>query len=351
MANWSEKRVLFSVLDWGLGHAARSAVLIDELLRNRTTLFLASRGSAAAFLARRYPELPIFQFPDKEIKYHRSGAWAALLQRSLVQRGINSAQEQWARSMVEKHEISHLISDNVYGTNHPDRPSALISHQLHLPSPFAASAVNRELKKWLSRFSEIWIPDQTGDLALSGNLSVHHRLEIPQYRLGILSRFRKNSSGKEPLDILAFSSGVESQVSVFEEKLVRSLSSLPGNILLAGSGKFLSSRASSLPFRTLVGSDEELMEALGRARFVICRSGFSSLSDLVAAQKPALIIPTPGQAEQGYLAIRGREMGWFHTASQEKLSADVIEKAMKENLPCLVKEPAMYAETIRRFLR
>jgi UDP-N-acetylglucosamine transferase subunit ALG13 len=46
----------------------------------------------------------------------------------------------------------------------------------------------------------------------------------------------------------------------------------------------------------------ELNQKIMESDVVICRSGYSSLMDLVALQKKAILIPTEGQTEQEYLA-------------------------------------------------
>jgi len=46
------------------------------------------------------------------------------------------------------------------------------------------------------------------------------------------------------------------------------------------------------------------------AEKVISRSGYSTLMDLYFGQKPAILVPTPGQTEQQYLAEYWAVQGW-----------------------------------------
>jgi UDP-N-acetylglucosamine:LPS N-acetylglucosamine transferase len=39
-----------------------------------------------------------------------------------------------------------------------------------------------------------------------------------------------------------------------------------------------------------------------KAEFVISRSGYSTVMDIAALQKKSILVPTPGQTEQEYLA-------------------------------------------------
>jgi predicted glycosyltransferase len=67
----------------------------------------------------------------------------------------------------------------------------------------------------------------------------------------------------------------------------------------------------------------ELEAALKAASVVICRSGYSTLMDLVALEKKAIIIPTPGQTEQEYLGTHLHEQGIFYCMEQDHLNLEI----------------------------
>ncbi|MEO7394077.1 MAG: glycosyltransferase, partial [Chitinophagaceae bacterium] len=46
----------------------------------------------------------------------------------------------------------------------------------------------------------------------------------------------------------------------------------------------------------------ELQKEMEKAEYIIGRCGYSSIMDIVAMQKKNILIPTPGQTEQEYLA-------------------------------------------------
>ncbi|NCA79262.1 MAG: glycosyl transferase, partial [Sphingobacteriia bacterium] len=54
----------------------------------------------------------------------------------------------------------------------------------------------------------------------------------------------------------------------------------------------------------------ELQQLIVNAPTVICRSGYSTLMDLMTLGKKAVLIPTPGQTEQEYLAENLKEKGF-----------------------------------------
>ena len=64
---------------------------------------------------------------------------------------------------------------------------------------------------------------------------------------------------------------------------------------------------------------EEIIEA---SENIITRSGYTTIMELVSLGRTALIIPTPGQTEQEYLAMYLSEKGWFETISQNEIKKD-----------------------------
>lgn len=71
---------------------------------------------------------------------------------------------------------------------------------------------------------------------------------------------------------------------------------------------------------------------MGRADFVIARSGYSTIMDIMALQKKSILIPTPGQTEQGYLAGYLSRKGMAISCSQKEfLLTDILANA--QNFP------------------
>jgi predicted glycosyltransferase len=72
-------------------------------------------------------------------------------------------------------------------------------------------------------------------------------------------------------------------------------------------------------------NSDDLQDVISRSSVVIARSGYSTLMDLFALGKKAVVVPTPGQTEQEYLAKRMHERRIFQTMSQEDFN---LKKAM-----------------------
>jgi UDP-N-acetylglucosamine:LPS N-acetylglucosamine transferase len=62
-----------------------------------------------------------------------------------------------------------------------------------------------------------------------------------------------------------------------------------------------------------------LAEAIRNSKTIVCRSGYSTILDLVALKRSAILIPTPGQTEQEYLGDYLMEKGWYYSQRQDKL--------------------------------
>ncbi len=79
---------------------------------------------------------------------------------------------------------------------------------------------------------------------------------------------------------------------------------------------------------------EELLNYIIKSKVVICRAGYSSIMDLVALNKQAILVPTPGQTEQEYLADYHYQQGNFYYQKQSEFD---LEKAIidgKKFFPC-----------------
>ena len=60
---------------------------------------------------------------------------------------------------------------------------------------------------------------------------------------------------------------------------------------------------------------------------LICRSGYTTIMDLAKLQKKALLIPTPGQYEQEYLAKRLFKQGRMLFVKQENFNISDLAEA------------------------
>nr|WP_242692147.1 glycosyltransferase [Aridibaculum aurantiacum] len=141
---------------------------------------------------------------------------------------------------------------------------------------------------------------------------------------------------KSPLqyiyDLLVLLSGPEPQRTLLEELVIRQLPS--GQKILLVRGLPHSKDELKLETAEVVNhlASEKLNNAISQSRVVLCRSGYSSVMDLCKLQKKAILIPTPGQTEQEYLATYLRGKGWCLTYNQDAFNLhEALEEAKKKN--------------------
>lgn len=332
-----KKRILVAPLNWGLGHATRCIPIINELVDNDCDVIIGAEGNALQLLRHEFPRLTFIEFSGLKIKYPRNGALLlhfALRLPSLFQ--AVKKENQLLRKLVREHHIDGIISDNRYGVFHKEKPSVIITHQLFIESPIFKKSLQRIIQRMILKFDECWVPDVKSENNLSGDLS--HRRTIPSKvkYIGLLSRFSLNEVVL-PLkrQILVLLSGPEPQRTILEEKLKQQLLELDYTTLIVRGVVEEEQKGVSLSEKVEIINylkSEQLRTEILTSELVICRSGYSSLMDLVSLGKKALLIPTPGQTEQEYLATSLAKKGMFSWVSQEEVAlVNDIEHALKMN--------------------
>ena len=159
---------------------------------------------------------------------------------------------------------------------------------------------------FINRFSECWIPDEENENGLAGQLS-HPALlpSIPVHYLGILSRLKKLDMEEKKRHLFISLSGPEPQRSSFEEKIIQAIAHYNGTATivrgLPGEAVLIPSTNDILFFNHL--PSDELNKEMQKAEYVISRSGYSTVMDIVTLGKKSILIATPGQTEQEYLAL------------------------------------------------
>lgn len=236
-------------------------------------------------------------------------------------------EHRWLEDAIEQYGIDLVISDNRYGLWSKKCPSVFITHQLHIKAPVLLEPIIRWLHyRFINRFTTCWIPDQEEAGGLAGTLSHPSKQPaIPVTYMGLLSRFEQGKhTDQQAITILL--SGPEPQRTILEEKLVSKLQTLTQPVVLVR-GLPTASSTITVPSHVKVVnhlSASDLQIQLLKTKFVIARSGYSSLMDFSRLQCKTLLIPTPGQTEQEYLAKRCAEKGYAMYADQSKLNLNAF---------------------------
>ncbi len=316
-------RILYAVGSWGLGHATRSLSVITALLGAGAEMTVVSTGRALQVLRGELRDgCEFLDWPDTP-QTVAGTAWGFHLKTAAAIPWYLAAlrrEHRWTAQLIRRRPFDRIVSDNRYGVQHPAVPSFHILHGLRFIAPGRIRLIERQLEafnyRWLGHLRRMIVPD-TEDDKLSGDLA--HGLDVfPRAIIsyaGILSRLRRRAVAQD-LDVFVTLSGPEPQRSILERIVLRQLPSLRGRIVVA-LGK------PDLVARTRVGSADVYgyldraaqEEMMNRARVIVCRAGYSTIMDLAELRRSGVLIPTPGQTEQEYLAR-------YHDARGTALAVD-----------------------------
>lgn len=302
--------ILYCPLDWGLGHATRIIPLIQKDLAAGHRVVLAGYGRSGELLKKEFPNLEFIYFPGFQVQY----LFRNLLLVSLI---LQLPYFVWhlfrehilLKRIIEKVKPTRIISDNRYGVWCSQIESVLITHQLNPQLPvylrFGQTLVQCCIKLFINRFHRCWIPDWPSPNSLSGDLSRMRHMSTNVEFIGPLSRFvNKTGINGRGHFVLAIISGPEPERTLFQKEVLAKLKELniPAILVLGITDK---PNVYHRDGNVLVVNCLEMSRLnifVSRCKLVICRSGYSSVMDLVATQTPALLVPTSGQTEQLYLA-------------------------------------------------
>ena len=236
------------------------------------------------------------------------------------------------RRIIAEYAVDIIISDNRFGLWNRKVITVYITHMPLIPLPKYLKFIeplgvylHRQIIK---KYTLCFIPDLPGNMNLSGRLS--HRLKLPDNvrYIGILSRFIDPEQPKDENPIkfhhnTVILSGPEPQRKILKQKLVTLLKDKePITVMFEGNpgnrGKI--ARNENIIFYSHLPA-YRMKEMITSSDSIITRAGYTTLMELVSLNCTALIIPTPGQTEQEYLAEYLSEKGWFYTVSQDEIKA------------------------------
>lgn len=239
------------------------------------------------------------------------------------------------RKIIRETRIDGILSDNRYGLWNKVIPCVFLTHQVYIKtSPslkFLRPFINAINHFFIRKYKVCWIPDFPGEKNLSGSLS--HSDSLPGHcrYIGPLSRFNElnpeeEAIGRPRYDIAFILSGPEPQRTILEQKVFKQLAKK--NIravvvrgVLHNPENYCSDQNTEIySYIDFV----RLREVIRESAIVVCRPGYSSIMDLEAIGRKAVLVPTPGQTEQEYLAKHLVATRGFVACSQDELDIDFI---------------------------
>ncbi len=353
MPNNKPKKILIAPLDWGLGHTTRCIPLIGCIISLGHVPVFAGNDFQRSFIKETFGGIETIHIEGYNIRY---SAWNRLGQAGIFSQlprlvKVIKYEYQWLVDVCKKHSIDGIISDNRYGLYHVTIPSVILTHQLNVQTGLGRvpnQIVQKLHYRLLNRFSATWVVDSLEYPGLGGELSHSEILPRNSQYIGLLSRFHldKQISNQSNGPLVILISGPEPQRSNLSAILWKQVLTIDAKVIfIEGSDKAIAPK--DLPvnitwYSHLSGT--KLEEIIKSASLVISRSGYSTIMDLVALNKNAILIPTPGQTEQLYLAKHLMQSGFFYSTSQSGFNLEKALETSKKYSPNILNLNGLYAK-------
>ncbi|MEO6756579.1 MAG: glycosyltransferase [Ginsengibacter sp.] len=324
-------------LDWGLGHIMRCIPIINELLDLGCEVVIAGPQIIKKVIHEEFPDLTFLPLQGYRISLSRKKGWffgKMILQFPKI---LNTVlfEKKWLERTIKSEKIDIVISDNRPGLYSKKVPSIYITHQLSIKTNSRIGDIfsNKLHRHFIRKYTACWVPDFKEN-GLAGELSHSHSLVHNVVYIGALSRIKKTISEKtneHPLVILL--SGPEPQRTILEEQLFAQLPQIKHAVLfvrgIPTDNHLIVNEQKNVDVKNYLNS-LELNKVLNNASLIISRSGYTSIMDYVALQKRALLIATPGQAEQEYLASYLEKQKYFLSVPQQNFDLKVALEQEKD---------------------
>ena len=314
--------ILYGVLNWGLGHASRSIPVIKALKKAGHVVHVATDGKILLWMQEEltgvtWHELPetTFLFPGRKMWHNIIAVIPAFLRHIVLD-------SKHVGRLVKSTGANVIISDNRFVFSHLSaHKNIYITHQCRIHHRFGL--VSRLLtvghRFFIRRFDVCWVPDDP-EKKLAGILSDTIKNIHIRY-IGILSRLSLDINAVKSIDFLFLISGPEPQRTLFEAEIVQLGKDYDlGKVcLIRGSHTKRIPEIQNLTWEVYdLAATEIVREKLSTCRVLICRSGYSTLMDISGIQAKVILVPTPGQTEQEYLAENAKQ--FFHDVKSVRQS-------------------------------
>ena len=353
-------RALFAISSLGLGHATRTLVVIREYLRRGYAVTVISAGNTLSFLRLELaeePQVELREMPDYP-PLERGIGWRLYCYLTI------DLLKTW-RLIAREHRDVHamaadydfIFSDGRYGFHSRWTPSFMLSHQIAFLPPKGlreASWLTEHVNvAALRKFDWLFIPDFPSPSAnLAGNLAHSHNLHRCSHsHIGILSSYPHLDLAQDVDYLFVISGYLLEHKASFVRTLLEQTVALPGRkVFILGS-----TDADPAPYDRFRRDDLEIHavasgalrhELFCRARCIVSRAGYTTIMDLVEHGKRALLIPTPNQTEQEYLAYYLSSLEYFIRRDQS--DPDLVPALRACERTQVFEPPWRTAESVRR---
>ena len=305
--------------------------LASELLKLNHNVIFASGEVHLNFIRKELPGCTFISFPGFNPRYSRLlPVYMSMLIRVPLLIYHIIIEHRRLKKIITEQSIDIVISDNRFGLWNRRIKSVYITHMPRIPFPKyfrfiepLGVILHRQI---IRKFDLCFIPDLPGDNNISGRLS--HGLKLPgnvRY-IGILSRFTLSHKGAGLSEVQVYDtvilSGPEPQKEILKKKLIIIFRNKDHTTFMLEGKPELNKepqREGNITICTHLPLSE-MHRIISGSKSIICRSGYTSIMDLITMNTSALLIPTPGQTEQEYLAGYLSEKGMFSYISQNSIN-------------------------------
>ena len=324
--------------------------VIGSLVTAEYDVCLGGGGAALQLLQQRFPTLKTVELPVHSIRYPQSGKLIShiIWQLPIILKTAFKAHKVLQQKVLE-HKIDLVVSDSrpaLFCSNSiADFKSILVTHQLYpkLPKLWKIFQPLGNKIGWriIAKFDRCWVPDYKEKPTLSGELA-HRAGVVPEKVrfIGPLSRFSsQNISAKtsETTAVFVLLSGPEPQRSIFEDLLAAQLVHFKSKVVVARGVLHTNRSRTNTENIQWVNFMEsaEIIKTIAQSKTIVCRGGYSTLMDLSVLGtkmkgKKVILIPTPGQTEQEYLADYFFEQQIFYKTTQNQFNLlEAVSEANK----------------------
>lgn len=318
--------ILFSICGQGLGHVTRTLPLIRHYIRSGDhKIFVFSEQNVLAFLKSEFPDHPRLSFIENPNGYplFERGANKFIHAMNMTLDGLRMPfivrrENRFINDIIERSRIDVVISDGIYGAHSEKVPSFLLTHQLDFLFEGFSRIFGITSRRYnigiFKKFTRVFVLDYLGERSIAGQLSsnIYHD-SVFEY-VGILSQYSKLDVA-EDVDYLVIISGyLQEHKEEFYQRVLAVLRKRKGKKIFI-MGDYVNDYHQKLPgdieiFSSFKGMDKNLL--YNRAKVIVSRTGYSTLMDLIELEKHSILIPTPNQSEQVYLANYHQDKGYFH---------------------------------------
>lgn len=322
-----QKKIFIAALDWGLGHCGRMIPIIQKLLNQKNEIIFGCTPVQKEFFSQENLPITIIDFPGYEFDIPtKNWEWNFLKQLPKLNRTLKKEQ-QLLNEIIENSKIDIVISDHRYGLFSSKAHSIFVTHQMTLPATSGKQLINKIHHKKMMAFDDIWTIDEN-DNSLAGELS-HPIPNMENNYIGSLSRCSIEQQVIK-YKAICIISGPNPHKSIFLDLMQDVLSQTNSKVVIlsANPEENTDIYLDNIHLLSHVNSSK-LNELINQSEWVISRSGFTTVMDILKLKKKAILIPTPGQGEQEYLGqFHANRSKNIHCISQDTLNLSLLKSIL-----------------------